>query len=137
MPRKDPLPDPQDKTTDVPIEVGMDKDAMARAETQNRQVGVDDSREVRETLHDAAKDSSETVDLPVRGPLHPAARQAIADQDADADDRTIPKYDPNDKGVHSVTINDQTYVWRDGEEKSVPKEALEVYARSMQANNNP
>jgi hypothetical protein len=137
MPRKDPLPDPQDKTTDVPIEVGMDKDAMARAETQNRQVGVDDSREVRETLHDAAKDSSETVDLPVRGPLHPAAQQAIADQDADADDRTIPKYDPNDKGVHSVTVNDINYTWRDGEEKTVPKEALEVYARSMQANNNP
>jgi hypothetical protein len=125
--------------TTVPVEVGMDKDAMAKAETQNRQVGIDDSPDIRDTLHDAAADHGETVDLPVRQPvgtpLPEAARKAIADQDKDKD--APPQYDPNDKGVHTVTINDHAYTWRDGEEGSVPKEAVEVYRRMMDATQTP
>lgn len=127
-----------DQTT-VPINVGMDKDAMAKAEIQNRQVGVDDSKDVREQLHDAAVDHGETVDLEVTHPagasLPKAARDAIADQDADPP--AVPTYDPDDKGVHSVTLDGTTYTWRDGEEKSVPTEAIAVYQRSMDANHNP
>jgi hypothetical protein len=138
--------------TAVPVNVGMDKDAMARAETQNRQVGVDDSRKIRETLHDAADDMAKTVDLPVEHPagepLPAAAKAAIAHQEDDkarakgtlkpstraampgmADDDPL-----NDDGLHTVTINGRTYSWRDGDEGSVPKEALEVYQRAVEAN---
>jgi hypothetical protein len=122
--------------TTVPINVGMGKDEMAKAETQNRQVGVDDSKEVRDTLHDAAEKSVETVDLPVKHPvgsaLPEAARKAIADQDKDEPEAL--QYDPNDRGVHSVTLDGKTYTWKDGEESSVPKEAIEVYRRYMESN---
>jgi hypothetical protein len=132
--------------TTVPVNVGMDKDAMAAAETQNRQVGIDDSKEVREALHDAAVDHGETVDIPVRHqagePLPEAAKEAIRNegkvsgntlaampgQRPDADDPM------GDGGVHSVTINGKTYTWKDGEEGSVPAEAVEVYKRQVEAN---
>lgn len=135
--------------TTVPVNVGMDKDAMAKAETQNRQVGVDDSKEIRETLHDAAEDMSKTVDIPVKHeagqPLPEAAKQAIADKDAPGPSGNTlgalgggaaPNSDDplNDGGVHSVTINGVTKTWRDGEESSVPREYVEVYERAKEAN---
>lgn len=132
----------------VPVNVGMDKDAMAVAETQNRQVGVDDSKEIRETLHEAAEDHSKTVDIPVKlegsEQLPAAAERAIADKDkpgpsgstlAAMPGQAGPNDDPlNDGGLHTVTVNGQTYTWRDGDEKSVPAEAVEVYRRAVEAN---
>lgn len=149
------MPKPKDKDqpeaqrteydeTAVPVEVGMDKDDMAKAETQNRQVGVDDSREIRDTLHDAAKAHGETVDIPVRHeagtPLPEAARQAIADKDDKAKSSTaagMPGAAPDDDDddiLREVSLNNRTYTWRKGEEGSVPKEAVEVWERSREAN---
>lgn len=134
--------------TTVPVNVGMDKDAMAVAETQNRQVGVDDSKAIRSTLHDAAEDTSKTVDIPVTvhdgEPLPAAAQAAIADKDAPGPSGATLAAMPgagshlddplNDGGMHSVTLNGRTYTWRDGDEKSVPAEAVEVYRRAVEAN---
>lgn len=130
----------------VPVNVGMDKDAMARAETQNRQVGVDDSKAVREQLHEAAEDAGRKVDLKVEHPsgeaLPEAAKAAIAADDAAKTKPSTraampgtPSDDPlDDHGIHQVTINGRTYTWKDGEEGSVPKEAIEVYERAREAN---
>jgi hypothetical protein len=125
----------------------MDKDAMAVSETQNRQLGVDDSKEIRETLHEAAEDRSETVDIPVKvqdgQELPAAAKQAIADKDKPGPSGSTlaampgaPNADDplSDGGVHSVTLNGRTYTWRDGDESSVPAEAVEVYKRAKEAN---
>jgi hypothetical protein len=132
--------------TTVPVEVGMDKDAMAVAETQNRQVGVDDSKEIRETLHDAAEDMSKTVDIPVQHPagtaLPEAAKAAIAadkDKDkpgmSDATRAAMPGAAAADDDVlREVTLNGRTYTWRKGDEKSVPAEAVEVWDRMVEAN---
>jgi hypothetical protein len=135
--------------TTVPVNVGMGKDEMAKAETQNRQVGVDDSKAIRETLHDAAEDMSTTVDIPVQheaGTDLPEAAKAAIDAEKDKDDPKLsgstraampgtPGDDPlSDGGVHTVTINGKTYTWKDGEEGSVPAEAVAVYERAKEAN---
>jgi len=142
----DPNPEGAMKTelteTTVPVNVGMDKDDMARAETQNRQVGVDDTKEIRDTLHDAAEDMSKTVDIPVTlegSEQLPAAAQAAKDaQDAPKVSgntmAAMPGNAPDDGGLHQVTLNGQTYTWRDGEEGSVPAEAVAVYKRMIEAN---
>lgn len=150
-PKKDTPPEAMKSTfheETVPVNVGMDKDDMAHAETQNRQVGVDDSKEIRETLHDAAKEHGETVDIKVQvkdgEPLPKAAQQAIADKDAPAPSGSTraampgshdPTDDPlNDGGLHQVSLNGVNYSWRDGEEGSVPAEAVEIYKRAVEAN---
>lgn len=130
--------------TTVPVQVGMDKDSMAKAETQNRQVGVDDSKEIRETLHDAAEDMSKTVDIPVQHeagqPLPEAAKQAIADKDKPGPSGNTlagmggPPAADDDDVLREVSINNRTYTWRKGEEGSVPPEAVDIWERSREAN---
>jgi hypothetical protein len=130
---------PDENTVDVTV--GADKDAQAIAETQNRQVGVDDTKENREKLHEAVIDQGKTVEIDV--PHDNRAGQTVPERLADDKDAlspstrsAMPGYsadDPDDE-VRSVTINGQNYTWRKGEEKSVPQEAVEVYERSREAN---
>ena len=144
-PEKDEAMRTERTETTVPVNVGMDADAMAVAETQNRQVGVDDSPAIRETLHDAAEQQAKTVDIPVTldggEDLPAAAQDAIAAKGAPArSGNTLGAFpggapDPyGDDVIREATVNGRHYTWRKGQERTVPAEAVEVWERMKEAN---